>query len=55
MNRLHASTLLALGLGLFAVVAQGHEVVRVGHNGRASGSNVIAGIVSYARGRFHSL
>jgi hypothetical protein len=42
-------------LGLFAGVAQCHEVIRVGHNGRAPGFHSAPVVVFDARGGLHSL
>jgi len=43
--------------GLFAAVAQGHEVIRVGHHGRAAGFGVavVVVVVADSGGFFYSL
>ena len=42
-------------LGLLAAVAQGHEIIRVGDNGRGAGLSVTVLVVACSGGFFHSL
>ena len=42
-------------LGLTAAVAQDHEIIRVGDDGRAPGLHVTAGVVADACGCIHAL